>query len=383
MKINNGPFIFFFLFLFTLVSHSQNTGKFNNNIASTIDVESIEMISNGNGPITNTVGFDITTPPTGYSAYSADWYRDVTQGSGSILNLQSGMQVNGGWYFVVERSGTIDYTSALERWTRIGVLDTILAGNSYEIRFTANNNKAFAAFTNKAFIDVPFEIWYLGATLNDPTDDVRMIPWIYDDDFNDIFSFKLDHQASGGTDDPYSDWIYFIMPVNNTPGQSGYNQFVTAGTNGTYNYEGTEHLARIVLMNWDRHQNETAPGLGDGPVDAMPEIGTIFRLTFSNVITDIDDKPLSNLPEKFNLKQNYPNPFNPSTTIEFSIPRSSQVLLEIYNVIGEKVATLVDQNLPPGNYKQPWSATNIANGVYCYRLKAENYVETRKMLFMK
>jgi len=91
----------------------------------------------------------------------------------------------------------------------------------------------------------------------------------------------------------------------------------------------------------------------------------------------------SNLPNEFKLNQNYPNPFNPSTTISFELPSSSWVSLTIYNVNGEKVASLVDKQLTVGDYQFRWSAQNLPSGIYCYRLIAGLYNETKQMVLLK
>lgn len=252
-----------------------------------------EMVSNGNGVITEVVGFEFTPPPIGHGAYSTDFYRDVllTEPPRAIFDLPNGMQTAGGWYFVVAGPAEAgDYETARNRWTRNGANDMIIEGNAYEIRFTAPGSKAFLAFTNRLLVDVPFELWCLGKTANDMADDVKMIPWVYDEDGNDVFNFKLDHFASGEDNDPFTDWIYFVMPENNSPGEAGYNQFVLDAMNGNYNLGGQEHIARLVLMNWNLHQYESAPGAGDGPVDAVPETGTTFRISVANQF-GVDIKP--------------------------------------------------------------------------------------------
>jgi subtilisin family serine protease len=92
-------------------------------------------------------------------------------------------------------------------------------------------------------------------------------------------------------------------------------------------------------------------------------------------------------PKNFALLQNYPNPFNPSTTIEFSIPQTSNVSIEIYNVIGELVANLVNQSLDAGYHSFSFNANNLPSGTYVYQLKANGqngtFVDTKKMLLMK
>ena len=89
------------------------------------------------------------------------------------------------------------------------------------------------------------------------------------------------------------------------------------------------------------------------------------------------------IPAGYQLSQNYPNPFNPTTTIGFVLPRSGFVTLEIYNILGEKVSTLVSNHLTAGNYKYEWDAKDLANGLYFYRLKSSDFVQTRKMLLIK
>lgn len=288
MKSSKG-FRSFALVIFVILGSSNSLAQV---------VGSFEMISNGNGAIPVVAGFDVTAPSLNHGAYSADWYRDVLQSPNSppmILRLPDGMQAAGGWYFVVAGGNTVaDFQSALHRWTRDGSRNARIQGKFYEIRFTAAGGKAIMSFTTEALVDVPFEIWYRATTPNDPSDDVRMIPWIYDEDGDNTFNFKLDHSADGGNNDPYSDWIYFIMPVDDSPGQAGYSQFVQDALNGTYSSGGQEqqeHLARVVLMNWNQHQNESTRGAGNGPVNAMPEAGTTFRLSFHPDNVTIDIKP--------------------------------------------------------------------------------------------
>ncbi len=92
-------------------------------------------------------------------------------------------------------------------------------------------------------------------------------------------------------------------------------------------------------------------------------------------------------PEKFVLLQNYPNPFNPSTTIGFSIPQTSNITIDIFNVVGERVASLVKNTLEAGYHQINFDASNLSSGTYIYQLKASGqngtFVETKKMLLMK
>ena len=97
---------------------------------------------------------------------------------------------------------------------------------------------------------------------------------------------------------------------------------------------------------------------------------------------------LSSLPREFRLDQNYPNPFNPDTRIGFSLPSQSNVTLEVFSLLGQRVATLHEGSLPVGYHEVIWSGSDdngspVATGVYFYRLSAENFVQTKKMVLLK
>jgi uncharacterized protein (DUF1501 family) len=90
-----------------------------------------------------------------------------------------------------------------------------------------------------------------------------------------------------------------------------------------------------------------------------------------------------NLPKEYSLEQNYPNPFNPSTVIRYELPGGVNVLLEVYNSVGERVATLVDGPQGAGTHEVNFNGGSLASGMYLYRLRAGSYQETRKMLLVK
>ena len=115
---------------------------------------------------------------------------------------------------------------------------------------------------------------------------------------------------------------------------------------------------------------------GHGSVDVW-----LIRLAPDTASTVINNDIY--LAKNFNLNQNYPNPFNPITTIEFELTRSSEVTLKIYNIVGEEVATLLSASLLSGSHSVQWDASNLASGVYLYKLEAGDYIETRKMIIMK
>jgi hypothetical protein len=95
-------------------------------------------------------------------------------------------------------------------------------------------------------------------------------------------------------------------------------------------------------------------------------------------VSDKQTTPLS-----FRLDQNYPNPFNPSTTISYVLPTASSVKLSVYDVLGQEVANLVNENQNPGSHTVNFNAANLSSGVYFYTIKAGNFTETKKMAFTK
>ncbi|RJP61180.1 MAG: T9SS C-terminal target domain-containing protein [Ignavibacteriales bacterium] len=85
----------------------------------------------------------------------------------------------------------------------------------------------------------------------------------------------------------------------------------------------------------------------------------------------------------FELKQNYPNPFNPSTVISYSIPQNAFVTLKVYNILGNEVSTLVNEQKAAGNYSVTFNASQLSTGIYFYTLQSGNYSETKKLILMK
>ncbi len=114
---------------------------------------------------------------------------------------------------------------------------------------------------------------------------------------------------------------------------------------------------------------------------ACGQNGLILRttnagLTFVNQIS-------SEVPSGYKLDQNYPNPFNPTTKIKFGVPKSGEVHLVVYDAIGKEAATLVNEQLSPGNYEVEWNASNYPSGVYYYKIYGGSFSETKKMVLVK
>ena len=129
------------------------------------------------------------------------------------------------------------------------------------------------------------------------------------------------------------------------------------------------------------------------PASPKAHAGTeyyIDDLSLNNNTTNVKNAD-SQVPEEFKLYQNYPNPFNPTTTIKYSIPpaedanfaSATNVQLKIYDVLGNEVTTLVNEEKPAGTYSITWNAANLPSGVYFYQLKTGSYTAMKKLMFLK
>jgi Secretion system C-terminal sorting domain len=88
-------------------------------------------------------------------------------------------------------------------------------------------------------------------------------------------------------------------------------------------------------------------------------------------------------PNTYSLSQNFPNPMNPSTTIKYQIPQSGNVSLKVFDILGAEVATLVNEVQNEGRYEVNFDGSNLASGVYIYRLQVNDFVDSKKMILMK
>jgi hypothetical protein len=117
------------------------------------------------------------------------------------------------------------------------------------------------------------------------------------------------------------------------------------------------------------------------PINSMPDIGALEN-SLGQPLTGIKGN-IEEIPKKYLLYQNYSNPFNPTTKISWQSPVSSRQVLKVFDVLGNEVATLVDEYKPAGSYELEFDGSKLTSGVYFYQLKAGNYVDTKKMVLMK
>jgi hypothetical protein len=102
----------------------------------------------------------------------------------------------------------------------------------------------------------------------------------------------------------------------------------------------------------------------------------------SDTPVDVEDEA-TNMPSEFKLAQNYPNPFNPATRIEYSLPEVSNVKLTVFDILGNEISVLLNEEMQSGDHFVNFDASGLANGIYMYKLDAGNFVQTKKMILLK
>jgi hypothetical protein len=179
-------------------------------------------------------------------------------------------------------------------------------------------------------------------------------------------------------------------------GLTGHNQVVIRYADSDLD-AGTGIVGRetsLQVFNWNggSHQWESIGGSVDtiqNTVSAVISDVGVYAAFTTNIITDVEEDERGDiLPYQFELSQNYPNPFNPVTTIEYAITSRCEVTIEVFNVLGQKVRTLVSDTKAAGSYRIEWSGTDesgrsVSTGVYLYRFQAGDVLQTKKMLLLK
>jgi len=166
-----------------------------------------------------------------------------------------------------------------------------------------------------------------------------------------------------------------VWQLREISGQTGYN-----AQNSLRAHFGLGDAVRVdsLVVEWPS-------GTVDVFSDFLPNKFT--TVTEGGTITAVHEETAI-LVGDFTLGQNYPNPFNPTTTIEYELPRDSRVVLQIYNLLGQGIRTLLNQSQPAGMHSAVWDGKNdlgriTSSGIYIYRLQVGSFTETRKMIFLQ
>jgi len=376
------------------------------------DFKSFQVVSNANGPI---------DPP---EAAAPEWqgFPVPLDDEGHNLRPTDNQQVGSGeWMFHTGDPGQTrgaysggDQTF-IGRSLRNDNFDRLIPFD-WEMRFTARGSWALRWFEDDFLVKVPFELWNVGvATYDDPSDDYRVIPYFLSTTGGggaaatdpDELTWQLDpvdHGGSGGSDDPQTPWIYWIIPHahdDNSPGTAGYDEYLTqidttiVGAVGNVSFAGgTEVIARSVLFSWNG--DDVSDGVVEPGTQMVPEEGTVFRL-ISTKPNSASDEFLYTAPSndfdaaaaKEDVKEInvFPNPYYGTHDGEINkyqrfvtfnhLPPSATI--KVFNLAGQLVRTIVKDD---ASQFQKWDLVNetglpVASGLYIVHIDMPDLGETK------
>jgi len=305
----------------------------------------------------------------------------------------SGLTASQGWGIHSGGAGTdLSYTRFKKTVTHNDSTWERIVGDDFEIRFTVAGGQAQNKVTG-ALMSVPFELWNVGSDPASSSDDYRMIPVIFDSNANNQFDYDgLDHSISGADDDPETDEFSWYDPIDRSPGQGGYNAWVSSGgTSGMANLL----MADMVLVLW----NGGSVSNGSFPVNVsrqLPETGTIFRImskkpfgssdvyTFTSPSIQSGPAVVRSSAQRVGV---YPNPYFGGWSYEGqpqqlyvtfnNLPPRAKI--RIFNLAGHLVRTLEKNDQ---SQFMRWDLTNehnwqIGSGIYICHVEMPDIGETK------
>ena len=175
--------------------------------------------------------------------------------------------------------------------------------------------------------------------------------------------------------------------------QIGLNTLVinTIVKNGNYLYAGTGNSGIYISgdngLSWSTKNDGLPNNTEVFSIDFTNNyivIGTYANSAFRREKSQVGLTNISEIiPSSYVLNQNYPNPFNPTTTIKFDVPKSDNVKVNIFDMLGKEIAVIVNKGLSPGSYSVDWNASNFPSGVYFYSMQSGNFTQTKQMILLK
>ena len=219
-------------------------------------------------------------------------------------------------------------------------IDNTVAYATYNYRITAFNSFGQSTYSNIAQVVVPVELTSFIATIKDAG---VLLEWTTATEINNM-GFEIQRNSSATWET-----IGFIEGKGTTSEITNYQFF-----------NDLSELNNSINLKY-----------------------RLKQIDFNGVFSYSDIVEVEFVPENYSLSQNYPNPFNPSTSISFTITKSTFVTLKIFNILGSEITTLVNQVTPSGKYEIKFDAKNLPSGIYLYTITAGEFVDTKKMLLMK
>jgi hypothetical protein len=259
---------------------------------------------------------------------------------------QAWITTNG--YIILGATGTVAYTNDLATTDATAV--NMIAGFWDDLYVTTGGNIQYTTqgtAPNRIFIVQWTTVAFLASTSNNVTFQIKL--YENGSEAEIIYGPSTPYAAASGS-----------VGINVTPGGSGNFTSITPGTNCT-NTTWSTTTANNSLPS----TNLTS--------------GTHYEFCW---LVGIQHEQ-NTVPTVYSLSQNYPNPFNPETQIKYALPKAGQVKIVVYDLLGAEIATLVNENKPAGNYNVTFNGSNLASGVYFYKITSGQFTDVKKMLLIK
>ena len=171
-------------------------------------------------------------------------------------------------------------------------------------------------------------------------------------------------------------WMRIFLTETGKAWAIGFDGAISHSDDWGYNWQTQESGVNDLL--WGIHFINDDEGWVVGQISS--QYGVILHTTNGGVITEVNENIIVT---KFELCQNYPNPFNPSTDIQYQIPERNFVTLKVFDVLGNEVASLLNEEKEAGSYESTFYAEEFSSGIYFYQIKAGEFIETKKMILIK
>lgn len=280
--------------------------------------------------------------------------------------------------------------------------------NFFRANFSADKVSGYGELT----------VQFSDLSLTDPENPVASWEWDFNNDgtidateenpewnYNDVGMYSVSLTVSNGTETKQVLRENYIE-VKTTPGtpiilsgkpespdtligKSGSVDFSVVAQDTTgyeLSYKWTRNGAQVAVMPDYPYSSSfiyPTPRTDTVTVTVSNVKNSVSRTWYVEVVDDPTSVEEDGIPTTYALDQNYPNPFNPATKIKYSIPQQSFVSIKVYDILGNQISTLVNENKSPGFYEADWNAESISSGIYFYTIKAGSFVETKKMMLIK
>lgn len=253
----------------------------------------------------------------------------------------------------------------------------------YDASFTPYVLQRGGGYVYQDYVEVPFTAWEVDPFDKDATPRQLNVAFLERNDslYSPTGAYlgrgKIDGQWYPTTADNGGGEVVYIFASTYSDQE---NSFYTGK-----NLFTDQNNLDILYVLWARLDGSLPQVFREGDVFTIypqyPPVrgGNVY--SFNPVLLEV--RPQGELPSEYALYQNYPNPFNPTTTIRYELPKESRVKLEIYDILGQKVATPVDEEKNAGRYEVRWDAARFSTGVYFYRLQAGEFREMKKLMLLR